>query len=205
MAGSIITFPRRMKVHVEAEERLPREGAPGLTYEACAFWDEYTGTDAAIVAAGLVSADQIPDKGQITFLAGERFYRRGSTKTPWGEELLRIIRKSRRTVTVMKGIDRSESERRMARRREQLELERERRRGATTENLREHADVMLQMLENCLDKYAPGADVTEDGFQARFAAEGFDEAREALSDVRRWLHCVRICPAFRVLTGDLER
>lgn len=178
-------------------------GLPGIEKYQTPWSDCYVGTAESLVAAGIVSADQIPGtpgagKTMMTFYRGERA--RGGRRSK-DEHYLRISRYSRGQFGVCVGITAEESERRMkieqqqrAARREQEKAAKELSFRSNPENLRRQCLLALSMLEGYIVAHSPGLSTGEPYFLVRFAtsSEETDNVIDLIATLEAWLKAAPI-------------
>ena len=100
--------------------------APGVTFAATLWGDEYTGTVDALLAAGVVRADQLPGapgngRTMVSFHPDGRLVGKGNSKACTQVGYLKVSRASLGRLCVLKGVGLVEENRRRNARRAQRE------------------------------------------------------------------------------------
>ncbi|QJW84351.1 hypothetical protein HK414_12940 [Ramlibacter terrae] len=171
-----------------------------MTYEPLPRSDHYSGTADALIAAGVITAEQLPARSCVTYYKGAVVLGKKPTKD---ENFLRIYRTSAKRTGVTKGISSAEVKRRADEDRQRIEAERKHTQekkeaayNADPENLRTLLDMGLRMVEGIIADHAPGCE-REDSerksqLDCRFDGDGVEAALAHIREVQIWLENVGI-------------
>lgn len=191
-------------------DRASPNGLPGIEKSQSVWFDCYRGSADSLVAAGIVSAAQIPGtpgtgKTMMTFYRGERSTGGRRSKD---EHYLQISRYTRGLFEVRVGITAEESARRMevlraeqARQRRQEAARRERKKAAedlsfrsNAESLRRQCLLALSMLEGYIVSHSPGLCTGKPYFLAQFAtsSDETDNVVDLIATLEAWLKAAPI-------------
>lgn len=182
--------------------------AAGIKLHRGPYYDTYAGTAEALVAAGIVSRDQLPGinpdlaRCAVTFYRGE--YVRGRQKTPHDEHWLNITRSGRK-YTVYVGVGAEETERRHQANSQRAKMEREREEQArneafhsSPEQLRETARSLCRVLQTILANHTPGDHERGEAiYFCRFSSRGIEDVLSSLEEVSEWIEEAEIAPVDR--------
>jgi hypothetical protein len=174
---------------------------------------EYLGTAEDLIVAGIVRADQFPEKTSATFYRGER--RNGKSGTCVDEHYLKVIRCGRKFRACV-GLPQEEQERRRAAHEEQLRREdeaemreraaKEAAQRANPDNLRSCTRMFAEALRRTLIGHTRGHE--EEGsnanYRCRFDPKGIKETLEALEEVAAWIEGATIYPPKRPKPQGLD-
>lgn len=171
--------------------------AAGLKLERLWWGDILKGTAEALIAAGIVTRDQLPGvnpslgRSAATFYRGE-YVKSGHVRND--EHWLNVARSGKKYV-VRIGVSKAEAERRSQASKQQAEAARERARQAqdaaimsNPEKLREMALSMCEMLSWALANHTPGDHSRRAAsFSCRFSPEGITDILDSLNEVHDWI------------------
>jgi hypothetical protein len=195
-----------------ATAALARVTVKPSPYRSC--FAEYLGTAEDLIAAGIVCANQFPEKSSATFYRGERV-RKGRPGAPLDEHYLKVIRCGRQYRALV-GLPKEEQERRRAAQEEQRRLvfeaeqrEREAKEAAqraNPDNLRSCTRMFAEALRRTLIGHTRGHE--EEGsnanYRCRFDPKGIKETLEALEEVAAWIEGATIYPPKRPKPQGLD-